>query len=475
MKKRDFIIAIIVIAFGLLYNEFKSDSGDFQLRGCNFTPWHLENRGYPNDFRLDDIRFAPDSSITELEIDNPAGNIDVIKSTDGSIHVETIVCVYHKNKSKAEKIFKEIHQEAKVTDITTTSPTTDSKWVESPSTTANTKKLTIDIRPGEDFPYKRARVRYKVMIPETVELDLSNKYGNIQISDCSRPISIDNKYGDIAAKNILAPITIHHSYGNATLADIKNTLDLTSRYSSTRLYNISKLKLSTSYSKIIIRDVENETDIPRAIYSTISLENGRKVNIDSRQTRITLNNIRDAVNIKSSYERVSLTHITGNINVSGRDCRILLEKINSDEIVIRNSYDNVKLYGISARNADLLIEHGDLDAVFERIDERINIKNSYSDIKIAYPKSYHPYFALDLTNGRLKNYTTADLTTVNERGRITVNAGNIESKPQVIINNSYGSVVLLNEEPPTLPNIQAPEVPNPQPPQAEAEPGKTIK
>ena len=75
MKKREIFIVIVLIAFGIIYNSYKS--GDFEIsfyEGCSVDSRSLLDKRSLTRFVQEEIR-CPHDHIKKIEIENLAGSI----------------------------------------------------------------------------------------------------------------------------------------------------------------------------------------------------------------------------------------------------------------------------------------------------------------------------------------------------------------------------------------------------------------
>ena len=439
MKKRDIIIVIAALAFGFIYNAIKS--GDFDIRfhrGIPSVSWQLYDKAYPNNFDREEIRYT---GVDKLEIRNIAGDIEVEKATvaEGEtsvagIRVIPIVRVYHRDKKQAEKISRRIKIDTVETiETITTDNESDKK---------EKKKIQIEVKSMEDFPLRRTRVLFKLVIPETVELDLRNRYGDMEIDGCGSNISLDGKHGDITVKHVDSAVEINHKNGRVVLTNIQNSIDLSSRNSRIRINNVAGLKLDCYLANVDINKVEDKVDIENAAYSTIVMEEGSEFSVDGRHTKIKLRNINNNIQIKNSHQSITMTKIKGNIHINANNCRINMDEITSGEVVIKNAHNYVNIDKISADNLDVLMSNGDLDVGFDQSKEKMNIKNRHSRITLIYPSSISPVFNIQALYGSVTNRTPGELSVLKERGRELVTSHRLQGKPEITINTTYGDVLL---------------------------------
>ena len=432
MKKREIIIVICVIAFGVIYNAV--ESGDFEIRfyeGCSVNSRSLLDRRYPNDFPREERQYTY-ADIKKIEINNPAGEITVETFTDtGSgagdgIRVKPLVRVYHRKANKAVKIDKKI-------DIVTSQ---------------KDEKLSITLKPGDDFPYRRVRVHFEIAIPGAVELDLLNRYGDIKIEGCGKNIALDVKHGDISVKQVDSNIKIRHRHGAVVLQGVEGKIDLYSRYSVIGVKDAGALKLDCSHARVTANGIRKETHIDYAAYSSIKMDGANDgVTIEGRHTKIKLGNINGGVKIKNSHDSITMEDIAGNINIGARHCRIRMAQVVSEGVVIKNSYANIDIEGITAKTLDILTVQGNVDIAVDGMEERINIKDRHARILLNYPPSMQPLFNINSEYGTIIDKTSVGYTILKEKQRQSLNTP--EGKPEVIIDNPYGTTLLKNtrEEP----------------------------
>lgn len=457
MKKREIFIVIVLIAFGILYNFYKS--GDIEIsfyEGCSVDSRSLLDKRSLTRFVQEEIRCSHDQ-IKKIEIENPAGSITVEKNStveskadseseienenkiENTIRIVPEIHVYHRDAAKAQEIYKRIKIESRTYDLVEG---------EEPGPTAGTgsnptyKKLHITVSPEESFPYRRVRVHFKLTIPESAELDLWNRYGNMEINGCGKNISLNGKYGDIRVRHIDSNLKIRHRHGNAAVEDIKDAVDLSSRYSKIKIKDVSQLKLNCSHSRVFIAGVKKETDIDHAAYSVITMEDSQKITIDGRHTKIKMENIEEGASVKNSHETIYMRNVKGNVQVKARHCKVVVKQAVSDKVVVKNSYGSVWCDEISAKNVTIMLNNGKLDIAFDRIEERINIRNRYSRIRLEYPQALQPLFSIHVRHGSIVNQTPLEMAILKERSGADVNASTMEGKPEISIDTTYGDVFL---------------------------------
>jgi len=447
MKKKDFLIVIAVIVFGMIFNAIRK--GDLSInfhKSISTKAWELKDRNHLHKFPQKELHLDP---VDKIEIMNIAGDIEIEKSmlsqkiTDNknrqTIRIQPTINVYHRSRLQAEKIEKNIR-------IITNIAEKKLKSTELTGDLTQRKIFRIETDSQTNFPLKRARVNYKLILPETVELNIKNKYGDIEIKSGGKNISVHSKHGDISIKKISAKLDINHNYGRITLLDINGQIKLFSRNSRIKINNAPTLNLNCSHSKVYINNIKNKTHIEYAGYSTITMENGNGFTLEGRHNRLRLEKIRSYVYIKNAHRPIHMKDIEGDIILDTNNCRMDLEGISAEHVVIKNAYNSVNISRISANNLDILMNTGDLIIAFDEIKEKINIKNVHSKITLIYPDSIEPFFNLQVLYGKIINRSSQEFTFIKERQRMRMLSELAEGRPEIIINTTYGDVLLENGE-----------------------------
>ncbi len=395
MKRKEIFLVILLIGFGLMYELFDSGENGF-FRGCSFNSRGLLEKTFI-PFDADESRFA---GVQRLEIVNKAGSIAIKPSGNGETLVRPQVRVYHKIRDRAEKIRKEIQISVK-----------EANGV-----------LYIQTGAAGDFPYQRVRIHVEVELPMGVEIKLQNRYGDILVAGSGMEADIESKYGDIDVSNL------------------------------------SKLKLRHGYGDIVVKNIAGLADI-QTRYGKTSVSNARSVELKCHHTRVIVADIQDGLRLENSHETVRGSFIRGDVSIDARHCRIDLEQIDAQQLVISNSYKDVRLAGISAESANLLLSHGNLFFDFVRIGQSISIKSTYADIVLGVPPAIDPLFHIKTTYGNIKNDTSLELDVLSGKIKTTVTSGG--ETPSIVIDNTYGDVYLKNAKPverKTAPLAEAPEI-----------------
>jgi len=199
---------------------------------------------------------------TRLELSNKYGDIVVQTSETDQVVIDVKVTVRYPSQDRAEKLLSYINVEfAEGADFISAKTEIDDKFNFS----------------GWGGESRRFSIDYIVKMPETLDLSLSNRYGNTDLAVLKGFVDLDIKYGDLRAEGFTRgnekPLsTISVAYGKATIEeaawlDIKvrysgnffinksQALLLDGRYSSVHLGTVSSVVADYGYDKLVIDEI----------------------------------------------------------------------------------------------------------------------------------------------------------------------------------------------------------------------------
>ena len=356
MKRKEILLVIVLIGFGLMYELFDSGENSF-FQGCSFNSRGLLEKTFI-PFTVDETRFA---DVQRLEIVNKAGSVTLTPSSDGEATVRPEIRVYHRSRGRAEKIREDIQV----------------------NMSRENGTLKIITGAADEFPYQRVRIHLEVRIPVETIVNVSNRYGDISIEKVGREIDIVSKYGDFTGVQLPA-LKLRHGYGNIVLKDIAGLVDLQTRYGK------------------------------------VSISNAGSAELKCHHTKVAVEGIKDGLSLENSHNTILCKDIGGDISIDARHCRIDMEQIEAGRLVVANSYKNVNFSGIAANSVDLLLSHGNAALDFTRISDSVSIKSKYTNIVLGLPTGTNPLFHIKTTYGDIKNDTGLDMDIFSGKIKTTV-------------------------------------------------------
>ena len=179
MKKREIVLIVALVAFGLIYQaiekgrvrfakDFSFYTHERQLKGSRFS-----------EFPGQEILFP---GVSRVVIENPAGEVSVGRSADGQVHLASILRIYYSDKGSLEELRRRVEVKSDLVDGV----------------------LKISARYPETFPYQRLRILFRLQVPPGIALSVSNHEGDVVIRDTGKDIQVDQENGYLVLENIPA-------------------------------------------------------------------------------------------------------------------------------------------------------------------------------------------------------------------------------------------------------------------------------
>ncbi len=189
---------------------------------------------------------------------------------------------------------------------------------------------------GDLHGKNKVHIDYMVNIPATVNLDLTNKFGDIYINQLEGKAKIDLSYGDMEVNKFNnSDNLIEIKFGTAEVKSIKGAV-LTLKYSKMNLDYAGSLRLDSKYS---------DMNASQVISLTGNFEGGS----------LTLENS-TALDTKTKFSNLQVTRLDKNLNLDIQYGNFEVEQLPPDfnSLTINNKYGTVSV-GI-AKNASYLLD-----------------------------------------------------------------------------------------------------------------------
>jgi len=177
-------------------------------------------------------------------------------------------------------------------------------------------------------------IDYLINAPKDKNLNITNKYGNIVLSELDAKGEFDVSYGSMTAGKMQSPagspIKISVAYGKADLETINNA-EIDVKYSKLNADEITNLRLTTKYSGVNMRKVG-------------------QINLDSKYDSFAIDEI-DKLRAVSKYTNYKIDLLTGDFDLDTGYGSVRINKVDPKfgKIAITNSYGGITI-GLSGLN-----------------------------------------------------------------------------------------------------------------------------
>ena len=315
-----------------------------------------------------------------LKINNRYGDVEIVSSGNNKINIVVDVQLSHPNESKAEKLLSMINVEFSQSDNT----------VE--ARTVIDRQFSMENR----GPLRGFSIDYRVEMPEDMNLDLSNRYGDLKAGILAGHVDLRIKYGSLFIKGL-------------TRGNIEPLNRITAEY--LRVCDIAEagwLELNMRY------------------VSKFNLMNAQALLIDSRySTNNTIDKVSSVV-IDSKYDRFEIHDL--------------------NNVVAESAYTSYNIGNLS-KKLDIETRYGSIDVKnAEAGFEMIRTDAGYCSVKISFEQSASYRIKADTRYCSVSfNESNADvIQRIQESNSLYLEAvvGNPDTQSEVILEASYGSVKL---------------------------------
>jgi len=414
MKKREIAVVILLIVFGFIYQAVEKGKARF-LHDFSF---------YTNERRLSGSQFVEFSeqekvfaAVIKLAIDNPAGEIDIVRSSDDQVRLLSFFRVYYSNKNDVDDIRKKISIKAEF----------------------HEKELKISGESPSTFPYRHVRIHLRLLVPENVEMVVTNHEGDVVIRNTGKDIQLRQENGNLVLENVPSGLQIELKNGNANIKNIAGHVELVASRANVFLENVHSLRLHGKHGNYSLKKIKNRVFAEHA-YGKLILDDAAEAEISARYSQVIVRNIKNGIVVTNKYENIFLENISGNIHVSSRLSKIDLLHVSGRDVVIENSFADVNISDYSGENLDILLNNGNLDLQVKNAVNRINIESKNAQLILGFGLLANPTFNIKAKHGRIFDQLSLELDEYEANAESFANRNG--EKPEIVINSTYGDIHL---------------------------------
>lgn len=260
--------------------------------------------------------FSADNS-TKLVIDNKYGNIDIKDWDQNQVKIDVVVKVKHSNSEKANKILSYIdvaigESGSEISAVTSF----DSKFS---SLRNDNTEVSVD---------------YTVQMPADISINVSNKYGNVFISEVTGHAVVNVKYGNLKANRIMRgkvkPLSeVNLKYTDAASIEEADWLKVNMKYAHLNIDKVQALVLVSGYSEVSV-------DKASSIVSEAAYDEYRFGSLDNfvttmKYSEVEIEEISKELNCETNYSDFNVGYMPAGFESVKIDNRYGSYKIGIDE------------------------------------------------------------------------------------------------------------------------------------------------
>jgi hypothetical protein len=264
---------------------------------------------------------------TEILVKNKYGNIQIIAWEKDSVKFEIQIDVSAKKESKANTNFESIAIDFVASEYYIEAKT---NFAGDGSFWSDVKDKTNTVFAGEN----KTQIDYKIYIPSSNPIELTNKYGNIFITDHYGAVNIVLSNGDIKA---------HAFYG-------KTTIDL--QFGFAKIDLITHGNLNLNYHSEIQLNETDELEI-ESRSSRIRIDKANKLDINSNRDKYYIKEI-TSINAKTSYSYIEIQQLKKQLTITGKYGDLDINNLNNAVNNINFTFENTDV-SINKNSDQLLV------------------------------------------------------------------------------------------------------------------------
>ena len=356
MKKTTIVTVLIIILLGIMVTDLNFAGSDVfelffrRLETDSFNEQSVslneENKAdYKHSINRDLVikRNGRDKFI----INNDLGSIKITGEDRDNIDIKAKITIYSNKKEVAENYSKKL----------------DIKSLK------DTNNIEVNV-PEKNRPeeVKSVKVDYIIKAPESLYLQLKNKYGLLEVNNFVNGVNLSNKYQESSIQNISGEnIIINNKFGSLTLSDVSEG---------------KEMKITTAYNKSKIQNIARDIKI-NASYGGTNLYNTENIVLESKYTDIEINQINGTLDADIEFGNIEVNDIKNSTRIDGKytDVTVTLSRELEDyKIGAETKYGDIR----SNLNENIEKEENSKKLTYSKGTgkKKIDLKTSYGDLNI---------------------------------------------------------------------------------------------
>lgn len=231
----------------------------------------------------------PAKDILRLTIDNKFGAIYFEKTNDELMSIEASFDIENLSKSNAEYLAKQVKFDINKSGNTVLSKTS----------------FTDDFKTSQNF-----EIILKVRIPDNIELNVENSYGDVYMPDFAGKTNLTIEYGNLEAGKLTcesSPVKLSLKYGKATINEIYN-LDADISYAELRVNETGKTNLNSKYS-IIEMNTTSQIEL-ESNFDHISIDTVDLIKSISNYSQFDINRINESIKLVMKHGNFNVMNVS---------------------------------------------------------------------------------------------------------------------------------------------------------------------
>ncbi|SNR38871.1 hypothetical protein SAMN04488111_1150 [Lutibacter flavus] len=244
-------------------------------------------------------KFTVDNNAT-LNVTNKYGNIDIISWNENTIEIEVTITTNGNDEEKVERRLEQIDVDFSASSNYVSAKTNIGKSSNSWSFWGKSNNVNMEIN-------------YKIKMPVTNNVDLTNDYGGISLDKLEGKSKIDCDYGRLTIGELLnSSNSINIDYTNKSEIEFMKDGDINADYSTLHIEKAGRTKLNADYSHIsfgMLTTLDYNCD-----YGDLKIEDCGNLSGNSDYMHTAVGKLRGSGNFDMDYGSLKINEIGPNIS-----------------------------------------------------------------------------------------------------------------------------------------------------------------
>ena len=170
-------------------------------------------------------------------------------------------------------------------------------------------------------------INYEVYMPESADLEVENRYGDLEIASISGNMTVDVKYGNFTLDHASEDLLVNLAYGNGVVAKT-NRASINLSYGKIRINDVNTVDIDSRFSKIIIESANKVTSESRydgytlgdvgtftnnGKYDNVKIEKLEELTIETKYTKVEVNELLISAFARHSYGGLSIDNVASSV------------------------------------------------------------------------------------------------------------------------------------------------------------------
>ncbi len=285
------------------------------------------------------------NSDATIDIENKYGQVSINTWKEDRVTLSIEITVEDKNEERAQDRLEDIEIEITADPGRVTAKTN----IESYNSSNNGISWLWESWTNDEYGNNKMEINYTLYIPETNNIKIENKYGNVWIDDLLGEADIYVKYGNLDAGKLAGENTdIELGYGNAKI-ELMEEADVEAKYSNLEIARCRVLDLENKYSDVELGEIGELQSYTK--YGSMEIDKVYSFRGDIQYTDLEIEEMVNSLDLEISYgSSLDVDYIPPGFESIDIDASYVSVNLNFDrnagfELDAESSYGNIDWSG----------------------------------------------------------------------------------------------------------------------------------